>query len=109
MNRPEPLEEIPAAERHREIEASQRSPATAPSRSHAEREFDLKPGMFPFESSFLEWGGAKLHFVDEGSGPVLFLLHGNPSWSFLYRRMIVALRDRFRCVAMDLPGPGRSS
>ncbi|HLM50721.1 MAG TPA: alpha/beta fold hydrolase [Solirubrobacteraceae bacterium] len=50
-----------------------------------------------------------LHHVDEGSGPVLLMLHGNPTSSFLYRHVIAALRDRFRCVAPDLPGFGDST
>jgi haloalkane dehalogenase len=50
-----------------------------------------------------------LHFVDEGDGPPLLLLHGNPTSSFLYREVIAGLRDRFRCIAPDLPGFGRSS
>ena len=49
-----------------------------------------------------------LHFEDEGDGPPLLLLHGNPTSSFLYRHLIAGLRDRFRCIAPDLPGFGRS-
>jgi haloalkane dehalogenase len=60
------------------------------------------------EHRFLELDGARIHYVDEGSGDTLLLLHGNPSWSFLYRKMIPALRDRFRCVALDYPGYGMS-
>ena len=53
--------------------------------------------------------GARLHYVDEGVGPTLLMLHGNPSSSYLYRHLVARLRDRFRCVAPDLPGFGRSS
>ena len=49
-----------------------------------------------------------MHYVDEGEGPPLLLLHGNPTWSFLYREMIKGLRDRFRCIAPDYPGFGLS-
>lgn len=49
-----------------------------------------------------------MHYVDEGSGPPLLLLHGNPTWSFLYRHMIGELRDRFRCIAPDYLGFGLS-
>jgi len=52
--------------------------------------------------------GHALHYLDEGSGPPLLLLHGNPTWSFLYRHLIWRLRGRFRCVAPDYPGFGRS-
>jgi haloalkane dehalogenase len=64
--------------------------------------------LFPVQHRFLELDGARIHYVDEGSGDTLLLLHGNPSWSFLYRKMIPALRDRFRCVALDYPGYGMS-
>lgn len=66
-------------------------------------------GLYPFESRYAEVENAKLHYLDEGSGPPLLLLHGNPTWSFLYRNLIKALRDKFRCIAVDLPGFGLSS
>jgi haloalkane dehalogenase len=65
--------------------------------------------LYPFESKFAEIGGARVHYVDEGSGPPLLLLHGNPTWSFLYRDIIKGLRDRFRCIAPDYPGFGLSA
>jgi len=64
--------------------------------------------LFPFESRFLDVEGHAVHYVDEGSGPPLLMLHGNPTWSFLYRTLILRLRDRFRCVALDYPGFGLS-
>lgn len=75
---------------------------------YAETELNLAPGLYPFESRFLDTGGARLHYVDEGRGPPLFMLHGAPTWSFIYRKLIAALKDRYRCVAMDLPGFGLS-
>ena len=65
--------------------------------------------LFPFESRFIAIDGHTVHYVDEGSGPTLLLLHGNPTWSFVYRDVIRALRDEFRCVALDYPGFGLSS
>jgi haloalkane dehalogenase len=65
--------------------------------------------LYPFESHYAEVGGARVHYVDEGSGPPLLLLHGNPTWSFLYRDIIKALRDRYRCIAPDHPGFGFST
>ncbi|TCK21954.1 alpha/beta fold hydrolase [Pseudonocardia endophytica] len=65
--------------------------------------------LFPFESRFVTLDGHTVHYVDEGSGPTLLLLHGNPTWSFDYRDVIHALRDEFRCVALDYPGFGLSS
>lgn len=65
--------------------------------------------LFPFESRFVAIDGHTVHYVDEGSGPTLLMLHGNPTWSFVYRDVIAALRDEFRCVAIDYPGFGSSS
>jgi haloalkane dehalogenase len=70
--------------------------------------FDVPHELFPVEHRFTEVDGALVHFVDEGAGGTLLLLHGNPSWSFLYRKMIPVLRDSFRCVAVDYPGYGMS-
>lgn len=66
-------------------------------------------GLFPFESRFIDIDGHSVHYVDEGSGPTLLLLHGNPTWSFLWREVISALRTDFRCVALDYPGFGLST
>lgn len=50
-----------------------------------------------------------MHYVDEGSGPVIVFLHGNPSWSFEFRHVIGELRRDFRCIALDHVGFGLSS
>jgi acyl-CoA synthetase (AMP-forming)/AMP-acid ligase II/pimeloyl-ACP methyl ester carboxylesterase len=49
-----------------------------------------------------------MHYIDEGSGPVILSLHGNPTWSFLYRNVIRELRDSFRVIAPDFLGCGLS-
>jgi len=77
--------------------------------SYAERSLGLAAGSFPLESRFVDVAGARLHYVDEGSGPILLMVHGNPTWSFLFRHLIPLLRDRFRCIAPDLPGFGLST
>ncbi len=64
--------------------------------------------LFPYESHFLDVEAARVHYIDEGKGPVLLMLHGNPTWSFLYRKIIAELRDEFRCIALDYPGFGLS-
>jgi pimeloyl-ACP methyl ester carboxylesterase len=68
-------------------------------------------GTFPFQSRYLIAGDVQLHYVDEGpsdSAPLLFL-HGNPTWSYLWRRQIAELSERgHRCVASDHMGFGRS-
>ncbi|MGI9557570.1 MAG: alpha/beta fold hydrolase [Solirubrobacterales bacterium] len=71
-------------------------------------EFTPDPDLYPFESRWFESSVGPLHYVDEGDGTPLLLLHGNPDWSFLYRKFIVALGDEFRCVAPDYPGFGLS-
>lgn len=66
---------------------------------------------FPFEPHYLEVDGLRVHYLDEGpaDGPVVLLLHGEPSWSYLYRWMIpVLVASGLRAVAIDLVGFGRS-
>jgi haloalkane dehalogenase len=69
----------------------------------------LPQDLYPFESRYAELDGARVHYVDEGAGPTLLLLHGNPTWSFLYRDVIAGLRDDYRCIALDYPGFGLST
>jgi haloalkane dehalogenase len=64
---------------------------------------------FPFESHYRDFEGLRLAHVDEGSGAPVMYLHGEPTWSFLWRRVLVPVRDAgYRCIAPDLPGFGRS-
>ncbi|MFQ5864727.1 MAG: alpha/beta fold hydrolase [bacterium] len=71
--------------------------------------FNVNKELFPFKNNFLQFDdGTKIHYVDEGEGPVLLMLHGNPTWSFLYRKMIAVLKSDFRCIAPDFPGFGLS-
>jgi haloalkane dehalogenase len=65
--------------------------------------------LLPFQSRFVDLGGAQVHYIDEGDGPVFLGLHGNPTWSFLYRHLVRGLKDRFRCIALDYPGFGLST
>lgn len=64
--------------------------------------------LYPFESHYHEVEGARMHYVDEGSGPAVVMLHGNPTWSFYYRDLIKSLRDRYRVIAPDHIGCGLS-
>ncbi|MDX1623794.1 MAG: alpha/beta fold hydrolase [Gemmatimonadota bacterium] len=66
------------------------------------------PELYPFASRWLESRVGRVHYVDEGEGRPILFLHGNPTWSFLYRNIVRGLRDRFRCVAIDYPGFGLS-
>jgi haloalkane dehalogenase len=64
---------------------------------------------FPFTSSYREHDGLRLAYLDEGDGPPVVFFHGEPTWSFLWRKVIPPVRDAgFRCLAPDLPGFGRS-
>jgi haloalkane dehalogenase len=64
---------------------------------------------FPFEPHYREYDGMRLAHVDEGEGPPVVFFHGEPTWSFLWRKVIPPVRDAgFRCIAPDLPGFGRS-
>lgn len=65
--------------------------------------------LYPFEDRWMDIDGHLVHYLDEGRGPVLLMLHGNPTWSFLYRNIIRALADSYRCVAPDYPGFGLST
>ena len=76
--------------------------------TEAERRLALPPGAYPFESHYAALGGASLHYADEGSGPPVLMVHGNPTWSVLYRGLIEGLRGQYRCVAVDLAGFGLS-
>jgi pimeloyl-ACP methyl ester carboxylesterase len=81
--------------------------------------------VYPFASYWAELAGGRVHYLDEGSGrvgiahhdaaslvgdahPTLLFVHGNPTWSFHWRRLVESLRARFRCVAPDHLGCGLS-
>src|SRR5829696_9210018 len=70
--------------------------------------FASLPG-FPFEPNYVDVDGLRMHYVDEGEGQPVVMFHGEPSWSYLYRKMIppVVASGR-RAVCPDLPGFGRS-
>lgn len=71
-------------------------------------DFTPDPGLYPFQSRWFDSSQGRVHYIDEGNGPPILFCHGNPTWSFLYRNIIIALRDRFRCIAMDYLGFGLS-
>lgn len=63
---------------------------------------------YPFASHYFQTDAGKLHYVDEGRGKVVLMLHGNPAWSFLYRNLIKLLSPNYRCIAPDYIGFGLS-
>jgi haloalkane dehalogenase len=69
--------------------------------------FDGLPG-YPFASNYVEQDGLRLHYLDEGEGPPVLLLHGEPTWSYLYRTIIPELTPVARAIAPDYFGFGRS-
>jgi haloalkane dehalogenase len=75
-------------------------------RTPDERFADL-PG-YPFQPHYADVDGMRMHYVDEGHGDPILLLHGEPDWSYLYRKMIPRLATAFRVVAPDYFGFGRS-
>ena len=73
-----------------------------------EERFEDLPG-FPHEPHYRDWEGMRLAHIDEGEGTPVVLLHGEPTWSYLYRKVIDRLLEAaHRCIAPDLPGFGRS-
>jgi haloalkane dehalogenase len=69
--------------------------------------FEQLPG-YAFAPHYLEQDGLRMHYADEGIGDPVLLLHGEPTWAFLYRKMIPALAGVARVVAPDYYGFGRS-
>jgi len=65
-------------------------------------------GTFPFEPHYAAVNGVRLHYVDEGAGDPVVLLHGDPTWGYLYRNFIPALARRHRCIVPDHMGMGKS-
>jgi haloalkane dehalogenase len=64
---------------------------------------------FPFRPNYRDFDGLRLAHLDEGDGAPVVFFHGEPTWSFLWRKVIPPVRDAgFRCIAPDLPGFGRS-
>lgn len=63
---------------------------------------------YPFSPNYIEVEGMRMHYVDEGEGDPILCLHGEPSWSYLYRKMIPQLSQVGRVIAPDLIGFGKS-
>lgn len=67
-------------------------------------------GTFPYAPHFIDAAGFRMHYVDEGprDGQVILCLHGEPTWGYLFRHLIKALRDTYRIVVPDHMGFGKS-
>lgn len=64
--------------------------------------------LFPFRGRYLDRGGLKLHYLDEGVGEPVLMVHGNPTWSFYWRKLVAGLAGGHRCVVPDHVGCGLS-
>lgn len=73
-----------------------------------QRPFNVDRTEYPFKDNWMPYRDGMIHYVDEGQGPVILLLHGNPTWSYLYRNVIKDLRGECRLIALDYPGLGMS-
>jgi haloalkane dehalogenase len=63
---------------------------------------------FPYKAQFVEVLGSRMHYIDEGGGEPILLLHGNPTSSYLWRNVIPYLKPRGRVIAVDNIGMGKS-
>ena len=64
--------------------------------------------LLPFSPHYFPAPGGRMHFLDEGSGEPVVMVHGNPSWCFYYRNLVGALRGEYRCIVPDHIGMGLS-
>ena len=64
--------------------------------------------LYPFKSHYLDINGLKYHYIDEGQGDPIVMVHGNPTWSFYYRELIKALSGHYRSIVPDHIGCGLS-
>jgi haloalkane dehalogenase len=63
---------------------------------------------YPFESHWLDLDGHRYHYIDEGEGSPILFVHGNPTWSFAFRKFVSGLSDQYRCIGVDHIGCGLS-
>ncbi|MFD0678621.1 MULTISPECIES: alpha/beta fold hydrolase [unclassified Paenibacillus] len=72
------------------------------------RQFEVDSMEYPFKDHWMPYRDGHIHYIDEGQGPTILLLHGNPTWSYLYRNVIKELQNEYRLIALDYPGMGMS-
>jgi cis-3-alkyl-4-acyloxetan-2-one decarboxylase len=65
-------------------------------------------GTFPFKPHYFAGAGFRMHYVDEGKGPTILCLHGEPTWGYLYREVIPILAENHRVIVPDYMGFGKS-
>lgn len=69
---------------------------------------NISKELYPFEGHFLNLHGFRYHYLDEGRGEPIVMVHGNPTWSFYYRELVKALRESYRTIVPDHMGCGFS-
>ena len=87
---------------------NERNAPTKASASKPDPRAESLGDLYPFNAHYLDVPGGKMHYLDEGSGPPVLMLHGNPTWSFYFRDLVKGLRDRYRVVVPDHIGCGLS-
>lgn len=101
-----------AAELDDEASTTREDAATALDAAHDRSTEWLDRDAYPFESRCVGLSAGAVHYIDEGPEDggrgTLLMLHGNPTWSFLYRHLVAGLSDEYRCVALDHLGFGLS-
>ena len=65
--------------------------------------------LFPFKRNYLDRNGQQYHYLNEGTGEPVVMVHGNPSWSFYYRNLVTALSAQYQCIVPDHIGCGLSA
>ncbi|MDQ3263754.1 MAG: alpha/beta fold hydrolase [Myxococcota bacterium] len=68
----------------------------------------MSPAVYPFQGQFFDRGGLRLHYLDEGVGDPVVMVHGNPTWSLYFRSLVTALRPGYRVIVPDHIGLGLS-
>lgn len=68
----------------------------------------VDPQIYPFVGRYFDRGGIKLHYLDEGAGEPVVMVHGNPTWSFFFRKLVTRLKPGNRVIVPDHIGCGFS-
>lgn len=75
---------------------------------HTSRALSAVYPDYPFHSKYFNIAGERLHYIDEGCGPVIVMVHGNPTWSYYFRHLITLFKKSHRVIALDHIGCGLS-
>lgn len=92
----------------REAPVSPGRPATGKGPARRDPRLAQLATLYPFDSHYVDVLGGRMHYVDEGEGSPIVMLHGNPTWSFYYRELIKGLGDQYRVIVPDHIGCGLS-